>query len=73
MGIRRFILDQRGGRIEFEPHPMIDPAPLFQLMSDEPDVFRMADNHSVQIRKPLEEHPTRLSFAEKLLAQLAIG
>lgn len=72
MGIRRFTLDQKGGKIEFDPHPRIDPGPLFQLMADQPGIFRMADDHSVQIRKPLEEHPTRLAFAEKLLAQLAI-
>ena len=72
MGIRRFTLDQNGGRIEFDPHSTIDPGPLLQLMEDQPGVFRMTDGHSIQIRKPLEEHPTRLEFAEKLLAQLTI-
>ena len=72
MGIRRFTLDQNGGRIEFNPQPTINPGPLLQLMADEPGVFRMADGHSVQVRKPLEEHSARLEFAEKLLARLAI-
>ena len=72
IGIRRFTLDQNGGRIEFDPNPTIDPSPLLQLIADEPGVFRMAGGHSVQIRKPLEDHLARLKFAEELLARLAI-
>jgi transcription-repair coupling factor (superfamily II helicase) len=72
IGIRRFTLDQNGGRIEFDPDPAIDPSQLIQLIRDEPGVFRMAGGHSVQIQKPLEEHPARLNFAEELLARLAI-
>ena len=52
MGIRRFTLDQNGGRIEFDPNPTIDPGPLLQLMADEPGVFRMAD----AIRSRFESH-----------------
>ena len=58
--------------MEFDPHSTIDPGPLLQLMADEPSVFQMSDGHSVQIRKSLNERLTRLEFAEKLLAQLAI-
>jgi transcription-repair coupling factor (superfamily II helicase) len=72
IGIRRFTLDQNGGKIEFDPNPTIDPGPLLQLIADEPGVFRMADGHSVQIRKPLEEHPARLKFAEEVIAGLVI-
>ena len=72
IGIRRFTLDQNGGRIEFDPNRTIDPSPLLQLIADEPGVFRMAGGHSVQIRKPLEDHLARLKFAEELLAGLAI-
>jgi transcription-repair coupling factor (superfamily II helicase) len=72
MGIRRFTLDRNGGRIEFDPHPKINPDTLLRLMDDEPGVFRMTDGHSVQIRKTLEESPKRLEFAEKLLAQLSV-
>ena len=72
MGIRRFTLDQNGGSIEFGPDPMLDPGPLLQLMTDEPGVFRMAGGHTVQIRKPLQEPPARLDFAEKLLTHLPI-
>jgi hypothetical protein len=59
-------------RKEFDPRPTIDPGSLLQLMADEPGVFRMTDGHSIQIRKPLEEHSARLEFAEKLLIQLAV-
>jgi transcription-repair coupling factor (superfamily II helicase) len=72
IGIRRFTLDQNGGRIEFDPNPAIDPSPLLQLIADEPGVFRMAGGYSVQIRKSLEDHLARLKYAEELLARLAI-
>ncbi|SVC14113.1 uncharacterized protein METZ01_LOCUS266967 [marine metagenome] len=43
-----------------------------QLIANQPGVFRMTGGHSVQIRKPLEDHLARLKFAEELLARLAI-
>jgi transcription-repair coupling factor (superfamily II helicase) len=72
MGIRRFTLDQNGGRIDFYPNPTIDPAPLSELLSGQPNVFKLANNHSIQIHATFEEHSARLEFGEKLLTHLSV-
>ena len=60
-------------KVEFDPLPTFNSDSLLQLMTAEPDIFRMVDGYSVQIRKPLEGHQVRLKFAEKLLAKLVIA
>jgi transcription-repair coupling factor (superfamily II helicase) len=71
LGISRFTLDQNGGRIEFDPHSTIDSNSILRLIADELDVYRFANGHSIQIRKPLQEYEERLQFAEKLLVELS--
>ena len=70
IGIRRFVLNQDGGRIEFDLNTEIDPNTILSLIIDQPNVFQMATNYAIQIRLPLNSYETRLEFAENLIGQL---
>ena len=67
IGICRFLLDQSGGKIEFVSKPTIDPRLIIALIQEQPGVFRMTNNESLQIKKRLIENSMRLEFAESLL------
>jgi transcription-repair coupling factor (superfamily II helicase) len=71
LGIQRFLLDQNGGRLEFDSSPTIDPRLLLTMFEDHPGVFRMINSQCLQIQKPLVETQERLMFAEWLLKQLS--
>ena len=58
LGIRRIDLGRRGGRIEFQPHPDIDPSSIIDLVQNDPD-YRMDGGEKLRIVKELPDAEAR--------------
>ncbi|MBL09964.1 MAG: transcription-repair coupling factor [Acidiferrobacteraceae bacterium] len=72
IGIKRFLLDKKGGSINFVSSPQIEPTNLLHIISKESGVFQMINSETLHIRKTLLESDARLNFAEQLINDLAI-
>ena len=72
LGIHKVSMHARGGRIEFNPVPNIDPAALIELIQRHPQHYKMSGQTKLRIDMELEEPEKRFEMLDKLLDSIAM-
>jgi transcription-repair coupling factor (superfamily II helicase) len=70
LGIRRIDLGNRGGRIEFQPKPNIDPMRIIELIQRD-RAYRMDGGEKLRITKELPDAESRFAELKLLFERLA--
>jgi transcription-repair coupling factor (superfamily II helicase) len=71
LGIKKLDLSDRGGRIQFEKQPKIDPMTMIKLIQGQPRVFAMEGPDKLKLKLELPDASSRLRTARDLLGALA--
>jgi transcription-repair coupling factor (superfamily II helicase) len=70
LGVRKFDLGDKGGRIVFKPQPNIDPLRVIKLIQSQPKVYSLDGQDKLKIRLELPGAAERLGTARDLLGKL---
>ncbi len=70
LGVRKFDLGDKGGRIVFKPQPNIDPLRVIKLIQAQPKVYSLDGQDKLKIRLELPGAAERLGTARDLLGKL---
>jgi transcription-repair coupling factor (superfamily II helicase) len=71
IGIRKFELGDKGGRVLFRPQPNIDPVTIIKLIQAQPKVYSLDGQDKLRVRLELPGAAERLGVAQSLLRALA--
>jgi len=70
LGVRKFDLGDKGGRIVFKPQPNVDPLRVIKLIQAQPKVYSLDGQDKLKIRLELPGAAERLGMARDLLGKL---
>ncbi|HVR81416.1 MAG TPA: transcription-repair coupling factor [Luteimonas sp.] len=70
LGLRKLDLGDKGGRVQFESKPNVDPMTVIQLIQKQPQHYAMEGPDKLRIKLELPDAATRLHTARGLLAAL---
>jgi len=70
LGVRKFDLGDKGGRIVFKPQPNVDPLRVIKLIQAQPKVYSLDGQDKLKIRLELPGAAERLGTARDLLGKL---
>jgi transcription-repair coupling factor (superfamily II helicase) len=70
LGIRKLELGERGGRVQFNPQPNVDPLNVIKLIQQQPKVYALDGQDKLKIRLELSGAAERLGTAQTLLRAL---
>ncbi len=70
LGITRFDLGVKGGRLEFSNETRVDPFALVRMVQTEPNTFKLEDATHLRVYRKLETPQSRFTFAAELLEKL---
>jgi len=70
LGVRKFDLGDKGGRIVFKPQPNIDPLRVIKLIQAQPKVYSLDGQDKLKIRLEMPGAAERLGTARDLLGKL---
>lgn len=70
IGIRKIDASNKGGRIEFEPHPNIDPLRLIQLIQKESHQYKLDPSQRLLFSWNCNTPPEKLAGIEQILNKL---
>ncbi len=71
LGIVKLDAGDKGGRLEFEAEPNVDPMTLITMIQRQPDRFRLDGASILRFTQPMEKAASRFEAVERLLAQLS--
>ncbi|HXD50873.1 MAG TPA: TRCF domain-containing protein, partial [Burkholderiales bacterium] len=71
IGIRKLELGERGGRVQFNPQPNIDPLSVIKLIQSQPKVYALDGQDKLRIKLELPGAAERLGAAQSLLRALS--
>jgi len=71
IGIRKLELGERGGRVQFNPQPNIDPLSVIKLIQSQPKVYALDGQDKLRIKLELPGAAERLGAAQALLRALS--
>ena len=71
LGITRFELGERGGKVEFSDATPVSPANVIALVQGNPSTYRLTGGTILRITHSMADLAARLAFADELLAALA--
>ncbi|MCY4214584.1 MAG: transcription-repair coupling factor [Gammaproteobacteria bacterium] len=71
LGISRFELGERGGKVEFSDATPVSPASVIALVQRSPSTYRLTGGAVLRIARDLPDLAARFAFADELLAALA--
>jgi transcription-repair coupling factor (superfamily II helicase) len=72
LGIRKIDLGPQGGRVQFHPHPHIDPLRVIQLIQGRPQTYKLDGQDRLRLLMALPDAASRFGTAEGLLDALAL-
>jgi len=70
LGIKKLELGERGGRVQFEKDPKVDPMAVIKLIQGQPRVFAMEGPDKLKLKLELPDAGSRLRTARDLLRAL---
>ena len=70
LGIRKLEMGERGGRVQFEKQPKLDPMNMIKLIQSQPRVFAMEGPDKLKLKLELPDAASRLRTARDLLGAL---
>ena len=70
LGIKKVEMGERGGRVQFDKQPKLDPMNMIKLIQGQPRVFAMEGPDKLKLKLELPDAPSRLRTARDLLAAL---
>ncbi len=70
LGIVKIDISAKGGKIEFDGKPNIDPLAIIQLVQKQPNIFRFEGANKLKLTLNLVGADERLAWVEKLLKKL---
>jgi transcription-repair coupling factor (superfamily II helicase) len=70
LGLRKLDLGEKGGRVQFESKPRVDPMTVIQLIQKQPQHYAMDGPDKLRLKLDLPDADTRLKAARGLLAVL---
>ena len=73
LGIRKLVLGEAGGRIQFVEKPAVDPMAVIRLIQGQPKHYRMDGPDKLRITLPLPDAASRFNAARGLLTALQPG
>ena len=73
LGIRKLVLGEAGGRIQFVEKPDVDPMAVIRLIQGQPKHYRMDGPDKLRIALPLPDAASRFNAARGILAALQPG
>ena len=73
LGIRKLVLGEAGGRIQFVEKPAVDPMAVIRLIQGQPRHYRMDGPDKLRITLELPDAATRFNAARGILAALRPG
>jgi transcription-repair coupling factor (superfamily II helicase) len=73
LGIRKLDLGEKGGRVQFESKPAIDPMTIIRLIQGQPRHYRMDGPEKLRVTLDLPDPDARLKAARGLLTVLKGG
>ena len=73
LGITRFELGERGGKVEFSANTPVRPATVIALVQRSPSTYRLAGGAVLRIQRNMADLEARFAFADELLEALAPG
>ena len=73
LGIRKLVLGESGGRIQFVEKPDVDPMAVIRLIQGQPKHYRMDGPDKLRITLDLPDAASRFSAARGILAALQPG
>ena len=71
LGITRFELGERGGKVEFSDTTPVSPASVIALVQRSPSTYRLTGGTVLRITHGMADLAARFAFADELLAALA--
>ena len=71
LGIRKIDLGEKGGRLQFNPQPAIDPMVVIRLVQRRPQTYRLDGADKLRIIKELPDAQARVAELQGLLQVLA--
>ncbi|HEB58380.1 MAG TPA: transcription-repair coupling factor, partial [Gammaproteobacteria bacterium] len=71
LGIVKMELGSRGGKISFSDEPNIDPMTIIKLVQERAREFRLENNNTLRINRPLPDADSRIAQVEELIQLLA--
>ncbi len=71
LGIRKLVLGENGGRVQFEAKPNVDPMTVIRLIQGQPGHYAMDGPDKLKIKLELPDAVTRFQAARGLLAALS--
>ena len=71
LGITRFELGERGGKVEFSDTTPVNPASVIALVQGSPSTYKLTGGTVLRITLGMADLAARLAFADELLAALA--
>ncbi|MYE52791.1 MAG: transcription-repair coupling factor [Gammaproteobacteria bacterium] len=71
LGITRFELGERGGKVEFSDATPVSPASVIALVQGNPSTYRLTGGTVLRITHGMTDLAARFAFADELLAALA--
>jgi transcription-repair coupling factor (superfamily II helicase) len=70
LGIKKLELGERGGRVQFEKDPKVDPMAVIKLIQTQPRLFAMEGPDKLRLRLELPDAGSRLRTARDLVVAL---
>ena len=73
LGIRKLVLGEKGGRVQFVEKPNVDPMAVIQLIQGQPKYYKMDGPDKLRITLELPDATTRFNAARGLMIALDKG
>ncbi|MBP0048644.1 transcription-repair coupling factor [Marinobacterium sp. AK62] len=71
LGIVKLDAGDKGGRIEFEAEPSVDPLVLINMIQRQPQHYKLDGANILRFTQPMEKPASRFNAVEALLSQLS--
>ena len=71
LGITRFELGERGGKVEFSDATPVSPASVIALVQRNPSTYRLTGGDTLRIQRGMADLGARFAFADELVRGLA--
>lgn len=71
LGVRKIEAGPRGGRVQFNEKPAVDPLALIELIQGEPETYRLDGQDTLRFQLELDEPEARFEAVRRLLGRLA--
>ncbi len=68
LGIRKLVLGENGGRVQFEAKPNVDPMTVIRLIQGQPRHYAMDGPDKIRVKLDLPDAATRFQAARGMLA-----